>query len=295
MSTLATAAVDSTVLPLPEVDDVEHIFLELEGTRFHIATAGGGDPLVLLHGWPQHWWCWRHLIPELAQRYRLICPDIRGLGWSDGAYGSYRWDDLARDLFGLLDRLGYERVRLVGHDWGVPIGYRACLMRPKRIERFVPIALAHPWQPWSVPRAALRRRGPWHVPAIAVIGGAAITRLNLAEHTLHALRHAGSFSADEAAIYLGPARRPGSVQAAVRWNRAAAGRDAFQSLLHYRHWYLSVPTLHLYGEYDPLTPYLSDGYRPYAPEMSIGVIPESGHWVQEEAPAALIEHLDAFL
>ena len=69
--------------PFPEVEGVQHRFIEAGGLRMHVAEAGQGDPLVLLHGWPQHWYEWRHQIPVLSQHYRVICPDLRGLGWSD--------------------------------------------------------------------------------------------------------------------------------------------------------------------------------------------------------------------
>src|SRR3954462_2715481 len=107
---------------LPPCDGVSHAAVDVGGLRLHYAEAGGGEPLVLLHGWPQHWWEWRHVIAPLAERYRVICPDIRGLGWSEGRGIGARMDDyslraLTADLVGLLDALGLDRVRLVGHDW----------------------------------------------------------------------------------------------------------------------------------------------------------------------------------
>src|SRR5687768_9718498 len=140
---MATAAAS---LPIPHVPGVEHRFVDVRGARFHVAEAGDGPPVVLLHGWPQHWWSWREVIGPLAERYRVICPDIRGLGWSAGADGSFRFDALADDLFVLMDALGHDRFRLVGHDWGLFIGYRACLLRPERVERFAPLAGVHLWQ-----------------------------------------------------------------------------------------------------------------------------------------------------
>src|SRR5436190_14277529 len=116
-----TGARSPRTLPMPKVDGVAHLFLSVRGTILHVAEAGTGPPLVLLHGWPQHWWSWRALIPSLAASNRVLCPDMRGLGWSEGHEGSYRWGDLAADLFAVLDALGCDRVRLVGHDWGVAI------------------------------------------------------------------------------------------------------------------------------------------------------------------------------
>src|SRR3954452_23816815 len=80
--TVDRAAVDE--LPMPSADGVEHRFIDIGGARMHVAEAGAGPPLVLLHGWPQHWFSSRHVLPTLEQHHRVICPDIRGLGWSEG-------------------------------------------------------------------------------------------------------------------------------------------------------------------------------------------------------------------
>src|ERR671916_187124 len=72
---------------LPNVDGVEHRYIEARGLRFHVAEAGAGEPVVLLHGWPQHWYEWREVIGPLAAHYRVICPDLRGFGWSEAPPG----------------------------------------------------------------------------------------------------------------------------------------------------------------------------------------------------------------
>jgi pimeloyl-ACP methyl ester carboxylesterase len=74
---------------MPHVDGVAHRHVEAAGIRFHVAEAGEGEPVVLLHGWPQHWYCWRRVIPRLAADHRLLCADVRGFGWSDAPRSSY--------------------------------------------------------------------------------------------------------------------------------------------------------------------------------------------------------------
>src|SRR4051794_34454840 len=111
--------------PLPEVAGVDHRYANVSGVRLHYAEAGAGDPVVLLHGWPQHWWMWRDHIGPLAERFRVIVPDLRGHGWSGKPRSSYRKTEMLADVLGLLDRLGLERVRLVGHDWGGWVGMLA--------------------------------------------------------------------------------------------------------------------------------------------------------------------------
>ncbi|MBJ7291840.1 alpha/beta fold hydrolase, partial [Williamsia sp.] len=106
--------------PLPHVDGVEHQYVDAGPLRMHVAVAGPADapPLLLLHGWPQHWYLWRDVIPAVSDRYRVIAPDLRGFGWTDAPPGGYRKERLATDILALLDALGIDRVRLVGHDWG---------------------------------------------------------------------------------------------------------------------------------------------------------------------------------
>jgi pimeloyl-ACP methyl ester carboxylesterase len=281
-------------LPIPNVAGVEHRFVQIgDGNRIHVAEAGDGPPLVLLHGWPQHWWSWREVIGPLADHYRVLCPDIRGCGWSGGADGSFRLDDLAHDLFGLLDALGLDRVRLVGHDWGLFIGYRACVLRPERFERFMALAGVHLWQGRDTPPRGFAR--PWHVYVLATIGGAGVTRLGLGERALRAWRHAGAFTEDESAVYMGALRRPSSVAASVSFDRSLVFHELPRALLAFRSWHLPVPTLHLIGEHDPLTPDVPDSYRPYADDMRVDAIPDCGHFIPEEAPGALLERLEDFL
>ena len=287
--------VTDTILPMPHVEGVEHRFLEIAGTTFHLAEAGDGPPLVLLHGWPQHWWCWREVIPHLAARYHVVCPDIRGLGWSGGSEGSFRWDDLAADLIAWLDELRLDRVRLVGFDWGCVIGYRACLMHPERFERFVPMTAIHMWQWQGLRTPPIGFIRPWHVWLIAAIGAPGITRLGLEERALRTWRRVGSFSEDELAVYVGATRRKPSIDATVRFDRAFAFHELRRAKEALRDWRLHVPTLHLYGENDPLTPVRPDTYRAYADQMEIGIVPASGHFIPEEAPDELLARLAAFL
>ena len=128
-------------MDLPQLDGVTHRTVPARGLRFHVAEAGAGDPIVLVHGWPQHWWMWRHVVPLLAPHARLVMIDLRGFGWSDAPPGAYDKQTLADDLLAVLDALGLERVRLdrprlgrLERLPGLPGGARALrgLPRPRR-------------------------------------------------------------------------------------------------------------------------------------------------------------------
>jgi pimeloyl-ACP methyl ester carboxylesterase len=155
--------------PMPSVPGVTHHFCSTRGANFHVAQAGSGDPVVLLHGVPQHWYVWCCLIPELATRYQLFCIDLRGCGWSEGTNTGYDTDAQSRDLLAVMDELGLERAHLIGHQYGGWIGFRLCLMAPERFSGFLALNVTHPWPG----RAALIRHAWrfwytafWEYPAV---------------------------------------------------------------------------------------------------------------------------------
>src|SRR3954451_16471130 len=123
------------------------MFVDAGGLKVHVALAGPADapPVVLLHGWPQNWWCWRHVVPLLADRFRLVMPDLRGHGWSDAPARGYEKERLARDLIALLDALELDRVGYLGHDWGAFVGYLAAIAAPERIRALMTLSIPHPW------------------------------------------------------------------------------------------------------------------------------------------------------
>lgn len=106
------------LVELVPVAGVHQRHVSVNGVRLHVAEAGHGPPLILLHGWPQHWWCWRHVIPRLAAERRVLAPDLRGWGWSDAPDDGYAKATFAADILALMDAEHLDRVDLVGHDWG---------------------------------------------------------------------------------------------------------------------------------------------------------------------------------
>src|SRR4051794_32591410 len=279
--------------PLPQLDGVEHRFESANGIRMHYAEAGAGEPVVLLHGWPEHWWMWRDFIAPLAERFRVIAPDLRGHGWTDKPDGDYRKPVLLDDVLALLDELGLDRVRLVGHDWGGWVGMLAGLRAPERIERLVAMSIPHPWQRRPHPRVALS--GTYQLVAGGPIGKLAMQH-GFARTILRLGRTAGEFSDEELRMYDAVAREPDAAAATVRIYRSF--------LLHeLRPWAsgdfkaarLTVPTLWLVGENDPLAGASDDGFRDYADEMALEFLPGASHFLPEELPQIVLDRVLAFL
>ena len=97
---------------------IEHLHLKANGATFHVARAGAGKPMLLLHGWPEFWLTWEPVMARLAGRFTLVAPDLRGFGDSDKVDGPYGPDQHAADMLALMHALGFERFGVVGHDVG---------------------------------------------------------------------------------------------------------------------------------------------------------------------------------
>src|SRR5579859_4131986 len=126
--------------------DLKHRTLEINGIHLHIAEQGAGPLVVLLHGFPESWYSWRHQLPALAEAgYHAVAPDLRGYGRSDRPAEVWRYSQLhlVGDVIGLLDELGARRAVVVGHDWGAPVAWSTALYRPDRVRGVVGLSVPH--------------------------------------------------------------------------------------------------------------------------------------------------------
>lgn len=284
--------------PFPDVPGVTHRFVDVRGTRLHLAEAGAGEPLLLLHGFPQHWYAWRHLIPLLAAEHRLICPDLRGFGWSSPSRRGHRTADRAADMLALLDALGHDRVALAGHDWGAWAGFAMCLRAPERVSRFVALNMLHPW-----PRQRALITQAWRFWYTAVVEYPVLGRLVLRHwpgFTRFLLRRGvadpAAWRPGEVEEFTAAAREPGAAHAgqALHWsfvvNDIAALHRARTDGVRLR-----VPTLILAGEQDVMIapPLLSDPGG-HADDLTIEIVPGAGHHLPAERPDLVAARILAF-
>lgn len=284
--------------PLPQVAGVEHRFVEANGIRMHIAEAGSpnDDPLFLVHGWPQHWWEWRELIPPLAEHYRVICPDLRGLGWSEAPAHGYEKESLADDILALLDELGLERVRFVGHDWGGFIGFLISLREPGRIERHLALNVAPPFVPVNV-RNALAAWHFWYQWVIASPFGARAVS-NLGSVGGAAVRWVGSdaWGDTEREVFFSQFREPARAGASVGYYRAFVLRD-FPAIVRgrYRGRQLRVPTRIVFGTEDRAIPsrWLA-GCERRGDDLEIELVEGVGHFIVDQRPELVLDRAFSF-
>jgi pimeloyl-ACP methyl ester carboxylesterase len=186
--------------PPPTLPGVRHAHHDLPtGVRMHVAEAGdpGAPPILAVHGWPQHWWAWRGVIPALSQTHRLICPDLRGFGWSgQPADGDFAKERFADDMLALLDLLGIERAGYIGHDWGGWTGWLLALRAPERFTRLLLLSIVHPWAA-RVATLLNSWRVLYQFPLAAPVLGPALVR----DGRVVRMMLASAMSADDVAVF----------------------------------------------------------------------------------------------
>lgn len=113
--------------------DYQHVSFAANGIRLHTVSCGDGPVVILVHGFPESWYSWRHQLPALAEAgYRAVAVDVRGYGRSSkpAAVADYRMINMVGDMVGLVDALGCGTATIIGHDWGAPIAWNSALLRP---------------------------------------------------------------------------------------------------------------------------------------------------------------------
>ncbi len=289
-------------MPVPE--GVEHRYIELgNGVTIHVADAGPADgpAVMLVHGFPQNWWQWHELIgPLAADGYRVLCPDLRGAGWSSAPRGSYLKNDMADDLAAVLDHLGVATVKLVGHDWGGPVAFIMMLRRPEKVSGFFGMNTV---APWVKPDLTLLRniwRFWYQVPILLpVIGPWVIADPKARFYRLLASWVGGGYlvAEDDVRFYVECMRQPGHAVAGSRWYRTFQSRELLRWLRgEYDNVRVDVPVRWLSGTKDPvLTADLLHGYDERISDFQVELVHGVGHWIVEQRPELVLDRLRSFL
>jgi pimeloyl-ACP methyl ester carboxylesterase len=268
---------------------LEETFITTNGIRLHTVMAGpkSGIPFVLLHGFPENWRCWIRQIPALVQAgCRVIIPDQRGYNLSDKPQGikNYCINELTNDILGLIVALNYEKVNLIGHDWGALVAWMLAIKHPERLNRLGIINVPHP----AVMRRFLTRdfeqmrrslyalffQLPWLPETILRLGNWRVTALGMRRS---AKRNA--FTDEDIEKYKEAWSQPSAISAMLNWYRAALRyRPRVTNDMH-----VQVPTLILWGVKDfALTYRMARPSLDYCDEGNLIFFPDATHWVQRE-------------
>lgn len=273
-------------------------FIEANGLRQHAVIGGEGPPLLLVHGWPENWYAWRLIMPELARHFTVIAVDQRGIGLTGKPRTGYDTGTLAKDLAALMDELGHERFSLVGHDTGMIIAYALAADFPERVER---VAFAEvpgppgvgPSPPLFVPEPLNNRL--WHIPFNRVDDKLVEQLVTGREDIFYGYEFAvqGGGVPQQAMDYYfrllsDPQRLTGSFGFYRAWDATLAQNEKRAKTK------LTMPVLGIGGA-DSWGPAVADSFKPVATDVRSTVIPDAGHWLAEQAPDALLATLTEFL
>ncbi|VFA97821.1 alpha/beta fold hydrolase [Nocardia cyriacigeorgica] len=278
---------------------------EVNGIRLHHVTGGAGDPVILLGGWPQTWWQFRKVMPELARRYQVTAVDLRGMGGSDKPDAGYDKKTMAADIRALIDHLGHERAFIVGHDIGAAVAYHLAANFPEAVRRLVTLDLGVPDESWlAIPMlpssdeqvAALAEgRGgyPWwfglnQLPDLPERLLAGRFRLLIDWLYGHMLVDQDSVDEDARRIYAAAYDSPEAIRAGNRWYQTM--RRDVADLAGYAP--VAIPILTLAGE--DSYPVLREQMADKGTDVRVVAVPGSGHYIPEEQPEFLLAELTAF-
>lgn len=293
--------------------DQSHEEAIVNGVRLHYVEAGEGPLVVLLHGFPEHWYSWREQLPALVEAgYRVVAPDMRGYNRSEKPPGvsAYRIGQLVEDVRALIDHCGAESAHLVGHDWGGMIAWEVAARHPESVDRLVVMNAPHPGayrRELREPDSDQRRRSsyvlffqlPWLPELLFEFGG---------ERLLKRLFREGAENPeafDDGAIrrYAEACSRPGAMTGMLNYYRAAF-RGTVRSAIPGRSaptattsdGLIDRPTLLLWGMGDEaLSPRLTEGLGEWVPDLEVDRIDDASHWVQMDAPDRVNDALVGFL
>ena len=297
--------------PLPGLGvRAESRYFDVNGISMHAVTAGEpGRPLVvLLHGFPESWYSWRHQIaPLVAAGFRVAAPDQRGYGRTAKA-PPYSVGTLVEDVAGLIHALGYERAHVAGHDWGAAVAWACAVRHPDLVSRLAILNVPHP----AVMQAALRGGNPrqigrsWYmfffqIPNLPewLLGRDDFAFL---ERVMVNSSLPGTFTAEDLAQYKQAWREPGALPAMLGWyrtiiRRAVSGRGRTPAIDRDRRapgadQRVTMPTLVLWGEHDiALGVELAEESMQWVEHGELVRLPDATHWVHEDRPEEVGERL----
>jgi pimeloyl-ACP methyl ester carboxylesterase len=276
-----------------DIDNVtfSHHTAYVNGIQMHYVIGGQGNPVVLLHGWPQTWYEWHHVMPTLAKNYTVVAPDLRGLGDSSKPFTGYDGNTTAEDIYQLLSQLGLnQKIYLVGHDIGVQTAYSYAASHPNNVSKLVIL---------DVPVAGFSPPGfedccwwfSFHqTPDIPEVLTAGKEREYLSWFYTKFAYNPEAITEADIDEYVSHYSTPGGMRAGFEYYRAFpinVGQNKEHANVK-----LPMPVLALGGEYTGNAALTS--MKSLATDVRGGIIPFSGHWIAEERPDFLIKELVKF-
>lgn len=287
---------------MPPMDGVTERTVDVGGgIALHLRELGAGPLVLLLHGFPDCSYTWRHQLPALAAAgFHAIAPDLRGYDGSSRPKGvaAYSTTALSADIAGLVTALGATQADVVAHDWGGGVAWTFAMLHPGLLRRLVILNAPHPVTFRRRLRTLQQAKKSWYIFAFQL---PVMPELGLARNDFASLRQVfrtasirpGAFTEDDIERHIDALRPPGALTAAIDYYRAvfrSAGREPLRARR------VDHPALVLWGDQDRfLGPDLAEPGAEWVPNARVRHVPEAGHWIQHDVPELVSDELVRFL
>jgi pimeloyl-ACP methyl ester carboxylesterase len=276
--------------------DFKHGKANVNGIQIHYRIGGQGQPLLLIHGWPQHSLMWHTIAPLLAENFTVITPDLRGAGGSSIPTTGYDKMTMSNDMYELVKQLGYEKILLAGYDLGSGVAYSLAAQYPELVEKLVVMEFGLPgfgYESIMAPTPEWHAGSNWHlgfftVPQVAEFAFSGKERELLTWFFWHLSHNESAVSNDHFEEYVKQVCKPGALRAGIEYyasvwvdkkNNEELGKNK-----------LTMPLLAVGGE-SSSSNYVGMLFQPVAENVTSLVVPEAGHWLGDENPLFLAGQL----
>lgn len=277
----------------------KHEFITTNNIKLHYVTQGSGPLMLMLHGFPEFWYSWRHQIPEFASDYQVVAVDLRGYNDSEKPQhkSAYVMTEFVQDVKGVIQGLGYESCVLVSHDWGGAIAWNFAYAYPEMVDQLIVMNLPHPAKFAEGLRTRQQLLKSWYIflfqlPFLPEF----LIKLGDYRAIDRALRgmavDKSTFTPSDIQAYKDAAAKPGALTATINYYRNIA-----RGFVDRSNWdVLEVPTLMIWGENDrALGKELTYDTADYVRDFQIQYIPNCSHWVHQEQPQLVNRYMKDFL
>ena len=286
---------EQNIIDNSEKIDYTHHKTTVNGILMHYVIGGKGDPVVLLHGWPETWYEWRHIIPQLIDNnYTVIAPDMRGFGDSEKPQIGYDTKTVAEDIYQLVKKLGNSKIYIVAHDWGGPVAYSYAAAHPQDVRKMVILDTLLPG--FGLEEAAnFSPKGLWHLSFHAVrdlpeklIDGKEDIYLNWFYDWTY---NQSAITSEDREEYIKQYSKPGAMRAGFEYYRAVF-EDSEQNK-EYANKKLEIPILTIGGEAG-IGNFTATSFQKVANNVTGITLPNTGHFIPEERPNFLTKQILEF-
>jgi len=274
-------------------------FITANNINLHYVTQGSGRLMLMLHGFPEFWYSWRHQIPEFAQDYQVVALDLRGYNESDKpeAKSAYVMAEFIKDIEKVIQELGYEKCILVGHDWGGAIAWSFAYKYPEMVEKLIVMNIPHPakfMEGLGTPEQLLRS---WYIfffqlPFLPELMFQFDDYQAITSIFKDIAVNKSVFTEADLAAYKEAIAKPGALTSMINYYR-----NILPGFFDDQEWnILQIPTLMIWGEEDKaLGKELTYGTEEYVENFQIRYIPNCGHSLQQEQPQLVNQYMREFL